>query len=190
MEWTTGRRCGHPARIVIGGLFAACLTLLAACAPAVRAGAASGQAEVKPSEPAAPTPDYRPKPTVALPTYQPQPLPVPLDVAQILEPSRFAEIQLPYDRTRFNTLSYYEFMPTDHYIDIAAGSSAADPERGVIKVVVLGSLPGGPVSSQTDFRTSSPTGALTITSVDGDVVSLVSTSGAGYEFDLARRQFQ
>lgn len=141
----------------------------------------------KPPLPPLPAPKTGPPTPIPLDPVSVGPLPVSPDAGKLLVGIKVRSVELPYDHKLFTTTSFYEFAPTTVYTELAAGSFAIKPDQGVLRVVVLN--PHGS-NGVTDYPAPMSTGALTMTSVVGDQIHLVSSTGKHYIFNISLRTFR
>src|SRR5262249_44373442 len=107
---------------------------------------------------------------------------------QVLAGARLGWAELPYDSRSFTTTSFYYFAPTTVYTDVAAGSKPSQPNQGIVRVIVLDPSPAAN-NSTVDYPTPTATGPVTIEGVTGSIVTLQSTNGSRYTFDVSTRIF-
>lgn len=97
------------------------------------------------------------------------------------------DAQAPYPQALYIIANLYQLDRGTNHIQVYAGADREDPSQGLVIVRVT---PFDLRSATTDvYRTPTRAGTLRVVSAAGDRVTLTSTSGATFVFDIATRRF-
>jgi len=126
-------------------------------------------------------------PKLPVPVAPAEPPSPPLQSRTIGTVQSLGGISLPFDSRSYSVTNLYQELYDGKYIGVYAGTSTADPQQGLLRVVAVD--PSTDAFAMQDYALPKVGGAAFLVSLTGEQVSVSDQTGNVFVFDVTSRKF-